>query len=64
MRQIFLVLSLLLLGMTWAAAQNSSQSSPSSGSAMAVRIGSAIRWRTDDCGGMFERFEWELHADR
>ncbi|MGC2450983.1 MAG: DUF5818 domain-containing protein [Candidatus Sulfotelmatobacter sp.] len=39
MRQIFLVLSLLLLGMTWAAAQNSSQSSPSSGSAMAAGSG-------------------------
>jgi len=39
MRQMFLVLSLLLLGMTWAVAQNSSQSSPSSGSAMAAGSG-------------------------
>lgn len=35
MRQMLLVLSLLLLGVTWAVAQNSSQSSPSSGGAMA-----------------------------
>lgn len=39
MRQMFLVLSLLLLGMTWAAAQDSSQSSPSSGAAMAAGSG-------------------------
>lgn len=40
MRQILLVLSLLLLGMTWAAAQDSSQSSPSTAGQSSAGSGS------------------------